>query len=183
MKAHIQQLLEQAIVSLQTQNILPEDIQPRIVIDRTKDKSHGDFANNLAMMLAKPAKQNPRALAQLICENIPASDLIVKTEIAGPGFINFFINPNFLEKQIDNAFANPRLDVESVKKTTNNCYRLLFTKPCQRDARWSFAFIYYRRCRRSYIRISRSSYYSPESRWRLGNTIWHVARLYGGITC
>lgn len=116
MKAHIQQLLEQAIVSLQTQNILPEDIQPRIVIDRTKDKSHGDFANNLAMMLAKPAKQNPRALAELITQNLPTSDLILKTEIAGPGFINFFINPNFLEKQIDNAFANPRLDVDSVTK-------------------------------------------------------------------
>ncbi|MCW8995835.1 MAG: arginine--tRNA ligase [Psychromonas sp.] len=116
MKAHIQQLLEQAIVSLQTQNILPENIQPRIVIDRTKDKSHGDFANNLAMMLAKPAKQNPRALAQLICENIPASELIVKTEIAGPGFINFFINPNFLEQQVDNAFADAKLNLESVKE-------------------------------------------------------------------
>lgn len=114
MKAHIQQLLEQAIVSLQTQNILPENIQPRIAIDRTKDKSHGDFANNLALMLAKPAKQNPRALAELITKNMPASDLITKTEIAGPGFINFFINPNFLEKQIDNAFADAKLNVESV---------------------------------------------------------------------
>ncbi len=116
MKAHIQQLLEQAIVSLQTQNILPENIQPRIAIDRTKDKSHGDFANNLALMLAKPAKQNPRALAELITKNMPASDLITKTEIAGPGFINFFINPNFLEKQIDNAFADAKLNVESVAK-------------------------------------------------------------------
>ena len=116
MKAHIQQLLEQAIVSLQTQNILPENIQPRIAIDRTKDKSHGDFANNLALMLAKPAKQNPRALAELITKNLPASDLITKTEIAGPGFINFFINPNFLEKQIDNAFADAKLNVEPVTK-------------------------------------------------------------------
>ena len=115
MKAHIQQLLEQAIVSLQTQNILPEDIQPRIAIDRTKDKSHGDFANNLALMLAKPAKQNPRALAELITKNMPESELILKTEIAGPGFINFFIDPNFLEKQIDNAFADSKLNVESVK--------------------------------------------------------------------
>ena len=114
MKAHIQQLLEQAIVSLQTQNILPEDIQPRIAIDRTKDKSHGDFANNLALMLAKPAKQNPRALAELITKNMPESDLIIKTEIAGPGFINFFIDPNFLEKQVDNAFADSKLNVESV---------------------------------------------------------------------
>ena len=82
MKASIQQLLEQAIVSLQTQQIIPADIQPRILIDRTKDKSHGDFANNLALMLAKPAKQNPRALAELIVKNIPQSDLISKMEIA-----------------------------------------------------------------------------------------------------
>ena len=103
MKALIQQLLEQAIASLQEQQIIPADVQPRITIDRTKDKSHGDFANNLALMLAKPAKQNPRALAELIVKNLPASDLIIKTEIAGPGFINFFINPNYLEKQIDSA--------------------------------------------------------------------------------
>jgi len=116
MKAHIQQLLEQAIVSLQTQKILPEDIQPRITIDRTKDKSHGDFANNLALMLAKPAKLNPRALAELLVANIPHSDLVTKMEIAGPGFINFFINPNFLETQVDNAFADPKLNVELVKE-------------------------------------------------------------------
>jgi len=115
MKTLIQNLLEQAVASLQEQQVLPTDVQPRIAIDRTKDKSHGDFANNLALMLAKPAKQNPRALAELIVKNLPTSDLVIKTEIAGPGFINFFINPNYLEKQIDSAFADPRLNVE---KTT-----------------------------------------------------------------
>lgn len=115
MKASIQKLLEQAIISLQTQNIIPTDIQPRILIDRTKDKSHGDFANNLALMLAKPAKQNPRALAELIVKNIPQSDLISKMEIAGPGFINFFINPNFIETQVDNAYADKNLSIEIIK--------------------------------------------------------------------
>jgi len=112
MKTLIQNLLEQAVASLQAQQILPADVQPRITIDRTKDKSHGDFANNLALMLAKPAKQNPRALAELIVKNLPASEFIIKTEIAGPGFINFFINPHYLEKQIDSAFTDPRLNVE-----------------------------------------------------------------------
>lgn len=115
MKAHIQQLLEKAIESLQKQEIIPEDIQPRIAIDRTKDKSHGDFANNLALMLAKPAKQNPRALAELIVQNLPASDLISKTEIAGPGFINFFIDATYFEKQVDSAFSSDRLNVESTE--------------------------------------------------------------------
>ncbi|WP_409440270.1 arginine--tRNA ligase [Psychromonas sp. GE-S-Ul-11] len=112
MKALIQNLLEQAVASLQAQQLIPADVQPRITIDRTKDKSHGDFANNLALMLAKPAKQNPRALAELIVKNLPTSELVIKTEIAGPGFINFFINPNYLEKQIDSAFADSRLNVE-----------------------------------------------------------------------
>jgi arginyl-tRNA synthetase len=115
MKAHIQQLLEQAIASLQLQQIIPADIQARINIDRTKDKSHGDFANNLALMLAKPAKQNPRALAELIVANIPQSDLVSKMEIAGPGFINFFINPKFLEQQIDNAYSDTRLSVSATE--------------------------------------------------------------------
>ncbi|MEH6454400.1 MAG: arginine--tRNA ligase, partial [Psychromonas sp.] len=119
MKAHIQQLLEQAIASLKTQQIIPADIQPRINIDRTKDKSHGDFANNLALMLAKPAKQNPRALAELIVKNLPESDLIIKTEIAGPGFINFFINPNYLEAQIDSAYADKRLNVDLIENPQN----------------------------------------------------------------
>ncbi|ABM01881.1 arginyl-tRNA synthetase [Psychromonas ingrahamii 37] len=112
MKVHIQQLLEQAIVCLIKQEIIPADIQPRINIDRTKDKSHGDYANNLALMLAKPAKQNPRHLAELIIANIPESTLVIKMEIAGPGFINFFINPNFLEKQIDGAYLDKRLNVQ-----------------------------------------------------------------------
>ncbi|MFT5653781.1 MAG: arginyl-tRNA synthetase, partial [Psychromonas sp.] len=77
-----------------------------------KDKSHGDYANNLALMLAKPAKQNPRHLAELLVANIPESTLVIKMEIAGPGFINFFINPNFLEKQIDSAYSNERLNVQ-----------------------------------------------------------------------
>ncbi|MFT7053541.1 MAG: arginyl-tRNA synthetase [Psychromonas sp.] len=112
MKVHIQQLLEQAIVCLIKQQIIPADIQPRINIDRTKDKSHGDYANNLALMLAKPAKQNPRRLAELILANIPESELVIKMEIAGPGFINFFINPNFLEKQIDSAYSDEKLNVQ-----------------------------------------------------------------------
>jgi arginyl-tRNA synthetase len=119
MKAFIQQQLEQAIVSLKEQQVIPQDIQPRIAIDRTKDKLHGDFANNLALMLAKPAKQNPRALAELIVKNLPESELIIKTEIAGPGFINFFINPNYLEKQIDSAYNDPRLNVELIKAPQN----------------------------------------------------------------
>ncbi|RLP54772.1 MAG: arginine--tRNA ligase [Ketobacter sp.] len=92
MKETLLSLLETTFDNLISKGIIPDTTPRRIQVDRTKDKSHGDFASNLAMVLAKPAAQKPRDLAQLIIENLPANQTITKTEIAGPGFINFFIN-------------------------------------------------------------------------------------------
>jgi arginyl-tRNA synthetase len=92
MKQQIAQLLESALQTLKAQDVIPADIAPNIQVENTRDKAHGDFATNLAMILAKPAKSNPRALAQLLCDALPESNVIDKTEIAGPGFINFFVN-------------------------------------------------------------------------------------------
>ena len=91
MKDQIIPLLDQAINKLQEAGSLPAELSFQIKLDRTRDKSHGDFASNLAMMLAKPAQKNPRDLAALIVEHIPPSDLIDKISIAGPGFINFYL--------------------------------------------------------------------------------------------
>jgi len=91
LKNTIQTLLTQALSSLKTSGVIDSDVSPSIQLSRTKDPSHGDFACNLAMMLAKPAKKNPRELAQLLIEALPAHADIDKVEIAGPGFINFFI--------------------------------------------------------------------------------------------
>ena len=66
MKSHIQSLLEQTVATLKQQGLVPEETAPRIQVDRTKDKSHGDLATNLAMMLTKAAGKPPRELAQLI---------------------------------------------------------------------------------------------------------------------
>ncbi|MDH5446669.1 MAG: arginine--tRNA ligase [Gammaproteobacteria bacterium] len=94
MKAEITSLLQQAIQSLQSDGVLPADVSPNIQIDRTRDKSHGDFACNIAMMLAKPAKMKPRDIAVKIVTILPDSPVVEKVEIAGPGFINFFITAN-----------------------------------------------------------------------------------------
>jgi arginyl-tRNA synthetase len=64
-----------------------------IELERPKLSSHGDFACNVAMQLAKALKRNPREVAQAIIASLPASDLVEKTEIAGPGFINIFLKP------------------------------------------------------------------------------------------
>ena len=89
MKEHIHHLLEQTVANLKSAGVLPADLEARVQVDRCKEKAHGDLATNLAMLLAKPARKNPRELAAAIIEHLPASDLIAKVEIAGPGFINF----------------------------------------------------------------------------------------------
>ena len=92
MKQDITQLIEQALDALVAQGHLPADLEPRVQIDRTRDKSHGDLASNIALTLAKAAGKNPRELAGLLCEALPDSALVARTEIAGPGFINFFLS-------------------------------------------------------------------------------------------
>lgn len=94
MKEHLANLLNQAIQSLINEGTLPADTHADIHIENTRDKAHGDLATNLAMTLAKVARSNPRQLAEKICAALPASDQVIKTDIAGPGFINFFLNPN-----------------------------------------------------------------------------------------
>ncbi len=94
MKQKIEELILQAIETLKAEGMLGQEIIPNISIERTRDAQHGDFASNLALMLAKPAKVNPRDLAIKIIAALPQDDAVIKVELAGPGFINFFINPN-----------------------------------------------------------------------------------------
>ena len=92
MKQTLEALVLQAIKTLQNTGDLAEDINPKIVIERCRDPQHGDFACNIAMLLAKPAKMNPRLLAEKVVAALAPDDNLLKTEIAGPGFINFFVN-------------------------------------------------------------------------------------------
>ena len=94
MKSRLKDLVAEAIASLQKSGTLPAELDPTIQIDRTRDSSHGDFACNIAMLLAKPARAKPRDLAEKIVAAIPSSNEVEKVEIAGPGFINFFLKPD-----------------------------------------------------------------------------------------
>ncbi len=87
MKAHITDLLGHAAT-----HIGVDATQLNIIIDRPKSAEHGDFSSNLAMLLAKPLRQNPRAIAEQLIQALPHSDYIAKVEIAGSGFINFFLS-------------------------------------------------------------------------------------------
>jgi arginyl-tRNA synthetase len=93
MKKRLETLLQAAIGTLKAQGELPEGVAPLVLVERARDLRHGDFATNLAMTLAKAAQANPRQLAEKIIAALPADPALAKAEIAGPGFINFFIDP------------------------------------------------------------------------------------------
>jgi arginyl-tRNA synthetase len=91
MKTQIEQLVSAALQKLVDDGLLPQEAITSPKIERTRDTRHGDFATNVAMTLAKQAKRNPRDIAQALLEALPASDLVERCEIAGPGFINFYL--------------------------------------------------------------------------------------------
>jgi arginyl-tRNA synthetase len=68
----------------------------RVVVEPPRDPSHGDLATNAAMVLAKEARMNPRALAELLLADLQDDSRVTKVEIAGPGFINIRLNPQVL---------------------------------------------------------------------------------------
>ena len=70
-------------------------------IERTRDPSHGDFATNAAMQLARVAKRKPRELAEALVAALPANELVAKVEIAGPGFINFHLSPAAYTRELE----------------------------------------------------------------------------------
>ena len=76
---------------LQREGVLPEDNTPVVQLERTRSPEHGDFASNVAMVLAKRANVPPRQLAEAIIERVPKSRQVERMEIAGPGFINIFL--------------------------------------------------------------------------------------------
>jgi arginyl-tRNA synthetase len=130
MKDALSNLLTTATNTLIKNGDLPDDATVRIQLDQAKgkadDRAHGDFASNLALTLAKAAKCKPRDLAEKIVAALPASDLVSKVDIAGPGFINFYLNktafhtvlPNIIEQAskygCSNVAAGKKVQVEFV---------------------------------------------------------------------
>jgi len=91
MKSQLQALLDSALQQLQQQQVIPTDWVNKSTLERTRDNSHGDWASNLAMVSAKAAGLKPRDLAQKIVDALPTNEVISKIDIAGPGFINFYL--------------------------------------------------------------------------------------------
>ena len=92
MKTIVAKAVQDALASMPDLASASADLALETTVERTRDPAHGDFASNVAMRLAKPARMNPRELAGKIVDALPASDDIEKVEIAGPGFINFHLS-------------------------------------------------------------------------------------------
>lgn len=111
MKERLITLIDNALDTLIAEGTLPAEAKRPAQIDRTKDKSHGDFATNIALMLAKPAGMKPRDLAEKLIAALPTDNAVAKVEIAGPGFINFFQADDWLTGLLDRALADEHLGV------------------------------------------------------------------------
>lgn len=100
-KSHLTSLLEEALRQV------TGEMPPQVELERPKQASHGDFACNVAMQLSKTLKRNPRELAASIIAALPASELLDKAEIAGPGFINLFLEPAAWQGLAAHVLAHP----------------------------------------------------------------------------
>jgi arginyl-tRNA synthetase len=100
LKQQLEQLISTALTQL-VGTLLSEAPDPSAVtVERTRDAAHGDFATNVAMRLAKAARKNPRELATAIIAALPANAIVAKAEVAGAGFINFFLVKDVLSREV-----------------------------------------------------------------------------------
>ena len=100
MKHIVAQLLDNAIADRPDMVEAMADLEVASTVERTRDAAHGDFASNIAMRLAKPMKKSPRDIAAGLIEALTRSEQVDKVEIAGPGFINFYLSPSAFHAEL-----------------------------------------------------------------------------------
>lgn len=96
----LESIVERALAAAVEDGSLALDEVPEPSLERPREEAHGDWACTVAMRLAKQARMNPRAIAQIVIDHLPQNELIAKTEIAGPGFINFTLTPASYQKVV-----------------------------------------------------------------------------------
>ena len=109
LKARVLKLIQTAIEELRQTGFLTQDFKVIAELDRPATPEHGDYATNLAMQSAKKIGQPPRIFAEKLVEKIRGySELIEKIQIAGPGFINFYLKPRVLFKEIQTIIGSQK---------------------------------------------------------------------------
>lgn len=95
-RAELEKALAIALQASRDCGLIKIEQPPEITVEVPREKDHGDFATNLAMLLAKPARMAPRRAAEIMVQNFSAGDWVERVEIAGPGFINFYLKPGWV---------------------------------------------------------------------------------------
>lgn len=102
----LRELIIDALGKLVAEGIAPAEILPDFTVEIPADKSHGDFAANTAMVCAKSFKMPPRKIAELICDKIDLTGSVFeRSEIAGPGFMNFFLSKKWFASVAENVLT------------------------------------------------------------------------------
>ena len=130
MKKHIQSLLTAALQRVCEQQKIVLDPWPMIQVERARDRRQGDFATNIAMVLAKLLKRAPREVAQLIVEQLAPSDKLHSVQVAGPGFINFTMTATALQEVVKTILdAGPQYGHNHIGKQQPILIEFVSTNP------------------------------------------------------
>ena len=97
----ISQLVSQAIEQARREGLVQLETSPEVLLERPGNPGHGDFATSLPLRLARATRINPLELAQMLVERIPASAEVARVEAAHPGFINFFLDHDWVRQQVE----------------------------------------------------------------------------------
>ena len=99
-KPALRSLFLEALATARANGSLPEGVSPDFTVERTRNRDHGDFATNIALLLSKAAQRKPREVAEAIVAAMPQSDDIARIDIAGPGFINVFMGAAAYQREL-----------------------------------------------------------------------------------
>ena len=105
MKSLVDQMLATALDALRAEGELKDDGQLKALVERSRDEQHGDFASPVALSLARVMKRKPRDIAEQIVARLPKAEGVSRVEIAGPGFINFFLDKSARQSVLDRVLA------------------------------------------------------------------------------
>ncbi len=105
MKSLVDQMLATALDALRAEGELRDGDEVKVQVERSRDERHGDFASPVALSLARSMKRKPREIAEQIVARLPPSEGVSKVEIAGPGFINFFLEKSARQSIVDEVLA------------------------------------------------------------------------------
>ena len=97
----IHNMVAAAIEQARAEGVLQLEAAPNIQIERPSNPSHGDFATNLPLQLARATRINPVKLAEMMVERIPGADELERVETSPPGFVNFYLNDSWIQQQVE----------------------------------------------------------------------------------